>query len=74
MPRSSLPANHPDRAIGLIGLASLYAAQGQFEKSKATDEQIVAFLKSTTPVSYTSIAPSMVARLRSGTLSSRPTL
>jgi tetratricopeptide (TPR) repeat protein len=48
-----------DRAISLIGLASLYLAQGQIERVDSTDQQLLVVLARMPSVSY----PAVAARL-----------
>jgi tetratricopeptide (TPR) repeat protein len=56
-----------DRAICLIGLASLYLAQGKLERVESTEQELLVVLRRTTPSTYPAIAPSLeqyLAQLR----------
>jgi tetratricopeptide (TPR) repeat protein len=56
-----------DRAISLIGLASLYLAQGKLERVESTDQELLVILRRTSPLTYPALAPSLeqyLAQLR----------
>jgi tetratricopeptide (TPR) repeat protein len=56
-----------DRAISLIGLASIYLAQGKVERAESTDQELLVILRRTSPQAYPALAPSLeryLAQLR----------
>jgi tetratricopeptide (TPR) repeat protein len=56
-----------DRAISLIGVASLYLAQGQLERVESTNQELMVVLRRLWPQVYPAIAPSLeqyLAQLR----------
>jgi tetratricopeptide (TPR) repeat protein len=57
----------PDRAISLIGLASIYLAQGQLERVESTDQELLVVVRNLWPQDYPAVALSLeqyLAQLR----------
>jgi tetratricopeptide (TPR) repeat protein len=57
----------PDRTISLLGLASLYLAQGQLERVESTEQELLVILRNLWPQDYPAVAASLeqyLAQLR----------